>query len=94
MLHLKTNILAIFKANTHISKLLTNIENIFKKINVFVYILTNENHYKDFLNNGLFYKILSKTTQSIISNNFKSKASDLQPGHVFVGPGKDLHIIM
>ena len=38
----------------------------------FAYILTNENHYKDFLNNGLFYKILSKTTPSTISNN-KSK---------------------
>ena len=40
----------------------------FQKINIFVYILTNENHYKDCLKQWPLYKILSKTIQSTISN--------------------------
>ena len=62
------------KTNTHFSKHLTNIKNIFKKTNIFVYILTNENNYKDFLNNGLFYKIFSKPHQAQFQT---TKASDL-----------------
>ena len=43
----------------------------FQKIKHFIYILTNENHYKDCLNNGLFTKYFQKTTQSTILNKNK-----------------------
>ena len=57
----KTSLL-FSKQTPTLSKHLTKLENIFKRSNIFVYILTNKNHYKDCLNNGLFYKILSKKT--------------------------------
>ena len=67
------NILAIFKNNHLHFQIPYKLENIFKKTNIFVYILTNENHYKDCLNNGLFYKTLLKPHKA----QFKTKASDL-----------------
>ena len=45
----------------------------FQKINIFVYILTNKNHYKDCLNNGLFTKYFQKPHKA----KFQTKASDL-----------------
>ena len=68
MLHFKT-ILAIFKNNTHISKHLTKHWNIFQKTNIFVYILTNENHYKDCLNEWPLLQNNFKTTLNTFSNN-------------------------
>ena len=50
------------------------LENIFKKINNFVYILTNENHYKVCLYNGLFKKYFQKPHKA----QFQTKASDLE----------------
>ena len=43
------------------------IENIFKRSNIFVYILTNKNHYKDFQNDGLS----SKYFQNHSKHHFK-----------------------
>ena len=63
------------KINTYTFKTSYKTWKHFQKINIFVYILTNENHYKDFLNNGLFYKILSKPHQAQFQT---TKESDLE----------------
>ena len=42
-----------------------------KKTNIFVYILTNENHYKDRLNKWPLLQNTFKTTQNTISNKSK-----------------------
>ena len=71
LLHFKT-ILSIFKnKQLHISKHFTKLKKKLKIQNIFVYILTNENHYKDCLNNGLFYKILSKPHKEQFQNKKK-----------------------
>ena len=44
---------------------------IFSKAQHFVYVLTNENYYKVCLNDDVFFKILSKTTQITFSNKSK-----------------------
>ena len=61
------------KQTPTLSKHLTKLENIFQKINIFAYILTNKNHYKDFLNNGIFTKYFQKPHKA----QFQTKASDL-----------------
>ena len=66
----KQTSLLFSKTNTHIFKHLTNIENIFKRSNIFVYILTNENYYKVCLNNGLFTKYFKKPHKA----QFQTKA--------------------
>ena len=54
----------------HFQKHLSNLKT-FSKDQHFVYILTNENHYKVCLNDGAFSKYFQKTTQSIFSNKSK-----------------------
>ena len=68
--HFKT-ILAIFKnKHTHtFQNILQNIEKHFQKTNIFVYILTNENHYKDFLNDGLISKYFQNHTKHHFKQN-------------------------
>ena len=67
----KQKSLLFSKTNTYTFKTFYKLENIFKRSNIFVYILTNKNHYRDCLNNGLFTKYFQKTIQSIISNKKK-----------------------
>ena len=69
----KQNILAIFKRNTYTFKNILQTWKHFQKIKHFVYILTNENHYKVFLDKGLFKKYFQKPHKA----HFQTKASDL-----------------
>ena len=73
-LNFKNKTSLLFSKNKHL-----HFQNIFQtwkhfqKINIFVYILTNENHYKVFLNNGIFTKYFQKPHKA----KFQTKASDL-----------------
>ena len=64
-----------FQKYTHFQDIFTNIENIFKKTNIFVYILTNENHYKDFLNEWL---LLQNTFKKPHKAQFSNKSKLIQ----------------
>ena len=69
---LNQNILTIFKTNTNTFKISFKLET-FSKDQHFVYVLTNENYYKVFLNDGAF----SKYFQIPHKAYFQTKASDL-----------------
>ena len=67
------NILAIFKTNTNTFKIPFKLETFFEKIKHFLYVLTNENYYKVYLNDGAFSKYFQKPHKA----NFQIKVSDL-----------------
>ena len=67
------NILAVFKTNTNTFKISFKLET-FSKDQQFVYILTNENHYKVFLSDGAFSKYFQKPYKA----HFQTKVSDLE----------------
>ena len=62
----------LFSKQTHtFPNILQTLKTFSKKTNIFVYILTNENHYKDCLNKWPLLQNTFKTTPNTISNKPK-----------------------